>query len=56
MQADGQIKSGARGQHGTKDRAQVIGFVNETYLNALAAQVDAARNALSQADTDYTVR
>ncbi len=54
MQADGQIKSGARGQHGTKDRAQVIGFVNETYLNALAAQVDAARNALSQADTDYT--
>lgn len=54
VQADGQIKSGARGQHGTKDRAQVIGFVNETYLNALAAQVDAARNALSQADTDYT--
>ena len=47
-------QSGARGQHGTKDRAQVIGFVNETYLNALAAQVDAARNALSQADTDYT--
>lgn len=30
VQADGQIKSGARGQHGTKDRAQVIGFVNET--------------------------
>ena len=50
----GSRKSGARGQHGTKDRAQVIGFVNETYLNALAAQVDAARNALSQADTDYT--
>ena len=53
VQADGQIKSGARGQHGIKDRAQVIGFVNEAYLHTLQQQVDEARQSSDQANAEY---
>lgn len=54
VQTDGQIKSGARGQHGIKDRAQVIGFVNETYLHNLQQQINLAQSALQQANDEYT--
>ncbi|KAB7788324.1 ATP-binding protein [Bifidobacterium cebidarum] len=54
VQTDGQIKSGARGQHGIKDRSQVIGFVNEAYLNDLEQQIDQAKRKLQQSDSDYT--
>ena len=35
VQADGQIKSGDRGFHGSKGLHQVIGFMNEQYLTEL---------------------
>ncbi|KFI92236.1 hypothetical protein BISA_0633 [Bifidobacterium saguini DSM 23967] len=54
VQTDGQIKSGARGQHGIKDRAQVIGFVNKAYLKSLEQQINESQEALKQADADYT--
>ncbi|NMM97925.1 ATP-binding protein [Bifidobacterium olomucense] len=54
VQTDGQIKSGARGQHGIKDRAQVIGFVNEAYLKSLEQQISQSQEALEQANDDYT--
>ncbi|MBT1175326.1 hypothetical protein JS530_07405 [Bifidobacterium sp. LC6] len=54
VQTDGQIKSGARGQHGIKDRAQVIGFVNEAYLDNLKQQIDQSQEELHKANADYT--
>lgn len=54
VQADGQIKSGARGQHGIKDRAQVIGFANESSLDALNRRIKDAQAALQEAEHDYT--
>ncbi|MBT1180949.1 hypothetical protein JS531_02980 [Bifidobacterium sp. CP2] len=53
VQADGQIKSGRRGQHGVKDRREVIGYVNESYLEALERGIAEARERAAQAGHDY---
>ena len=53
VQADGQIKSGARGQHGTKDRAQVIGFVNESYLAQLRTRIQDAQRQCDETAQSY---
>ncbi|MCH9276026.1 hypothetical protein JS533_007030 [Bifidobacterium amazonense] len=53
VQADGQIKSGKRGQHGVKDRPQIIGFVNEQYLEQLRQRVADARTAADEAEHAY---
>nr|WP_217625097.1 ATP-binding protein [Bifidobacterium sp. SO4] len=53
VQLDGQIKSGKRGQHGVKDRQQIIGFVNERYLELLRSQIDAARAQADEAAQEY---
>ena len=50
VQADGQIKSGDRGFHGSKGLHQVIGFMNEQYLAELKNQLDKAEQALQNAD------
>lgn len=50
VQADGQIKSGDRGFHGSKGLHQVIGFMNEQYLAELKNQLDKAERALNDAD------
>lgn len=50
VQADGQIKSGCRGFHGSKGLHQVIGFMNEQYLAELKNQLDKAEQALQNAD------
>lgn len=49
VQVDGQVKSGAQGQHGTRHQHQVIGFVNEAYLDELERQVSAAQHRLDEA-------
>ncbi|PLS27231.1 ATP-binding protein [Bifidobacterium parmae] len=54
VQADGQIKSGRRGQHGVKDRREVIGYVTEAYLEALEHGIAEARDRSEQAERDYT--
>ncbi|RSX53711.1 P-loop containing region of AAA domain-containing protein [Bifidobacterium goeldii] len=53
VQVDGQIKSGKRGQHGVKDRQQIIGFVNEQYLEQLRQHIDDARTAADKAEHAY---
>lgn len=53
IQEDGQIKSGSRGQHGVKDRAPIIGFVNEAYLAELEVQIEQSRQAFQQASRQY---
>ncbi|MBW3092599.1 hypothetical protein KIH79_06490, partial [Bifidobacterium sp. 82T10] len=53
VQADGQVKSGKRGQHGTKDRPQIIGFVNEQYLEQLRQRVIDARTVADEAERAY---
>ena len=50
VQADGQIKSGAHGFHGTKGMTPVIGFINETYLAQLRERV--SRKEREYADVD----
>lgn len=52
VQADGQIKSGGRGQHGVKDGDEIIGFVNETYLGDLERRIAEAGHDLEQATDD----
>ncbi|KFJ01176.1 ATP-binding protein [Bifidobacterium stellenboschense] len=54
VQADGQIKSGKRGQHGVKDRREVIGYVTEAYLDALEHGIAEARERSEKAEHDYT--
>ncbi|KFI51825.1 ATP-binding protein [Bifidobacterium biavatii] len=57
VQCDGQIKSGRHGQHGIKDIRQVIGFVNQTYLDELLRQAQDAKTAFAEADRSYeTIR
>ncbi|WP_239512400.1 ATP-binding protein [Bifidobacterium aerophilum] len=57
VQRDGQIKSGRHGQHGIKDIRQVIGFVNQTYLDELLRQAQDAKTAFAEADQAYeTIR
>ena len=53
VQPDGQIKSGGRGQYGVKDRREIIGYVNETYLKTLEEGIDEARERSNQAERDY---
>ncbi|OZG64214.1 P-loop containing region of AAA domain-containing protein [Bifidobacterium hapali] len=53
VQLDGQIKSGKRGQHGVKDRQQIIGFVNEQYLDLLRHQIDQAHSKADDAQHAY---
>ena len=45
VQPDGQAKSDRRGEHGVKDRRQIIGFVTETYLADLRDRINEARAA-----------
>ena len=52
VQADGQIKSGDRGFHGSKGLHQVIGFMNEQYLAELKNQLDKAEQALQNAEAN----
>lgn len=54
VQADGQIKSGKRGQHGVKDRQQVIGYVNESYLHDLERQIDQASDTANGTERTLT--
>lgn len=53
VQADGQIKSGKRGQHGIKDRQQVIGFVNESYLAQLRTRIQDAQRQCDETAQSY---
>ncbi|WP_236036860.1 ATP-binding protein [Bifidobacterium simiiventris] len=53
VQPDGQIKSGRHGQHGIKDIRQVIGFVNQAYLDELLRQTQDAKTAFAEADQTY---
>lgn len=53
VQADGQIKSGKRGQHGIKDHQQVIGFVNESYLAQLRTRIQDAQRQCDETAQSY---
>ncbi|PJM72976.1 hypothetical protein CS006_06905 [Bifidobacterium primatium] len=53
VQADGQMKSGDRGYHGTKGLHPIIGFADDAYLERLAQSVNDAKTRLRQADAAY---
>ncbi|PWG60723.1 ATP-binding protein [Bifidobacterium catulorum] len=53
IQMDGQIKSGSRGQHGTRGVTPVIGFVNESYLQRLRDGMEKAKARLAAVDDRY---
>ncbi|NMM94321.1 ATP-binding protein [Bifidobacterium oedipodis] len=53
IQHDGQLKSGAHGFHGTKDRQYIIGFVNERFLDELRERITDAGKRIDAIGQQY---